>query len=140
MEYSTLIIVHAVVMSSAFVSATTGIIIAKFYKKKMKSWQQVHKRLGLTAACTGIVGVIGGFYLVQTTYGMHFLVPHAYFGYATTLLLIATPTLAFVFLKSKGTAQIKKRLRIVHRWAGRLTGVMVLLTIVYGIIASGWLS
>jgi hypothetical protein len=64
----------------------------------------------------------------------HVKVPHAWLGMATVFVAVTTPILGQLQFKIRARIQ---QLRIMHRWFGRLTLVMVLLTLLSGLRTAG---
>ncbi len=126
---------HALGMGIAFITMMSAIIIARFYKSK-KWWLKAHKTLNIIAVCCAIVGFIAGFIMVQSTGGPHIRVRHAAFGLATLTLLIIMPFLGQSIFKSKDKKKIASRKKV-HRIAGRITALMVTLTVVFGLSVAG---
>jgi hypothetical protein len=63
--------------------------------------------------------------------GDHFNVPHAYFGLVTLTSLLLKGIGGIVALI---VPTITNQIRPIHRWAGRISAILVLLTIVSGLI------
>ena len=126
--------VHIVAMSLAAALMSVGGIIARYYKKKTKNWLKLHKTFQWSAAILGVLGIVGGFVMVEVSTGMHFRVGHAVVALVSLILIALAVIVAYGFLK--GTKH-KKETRIMHRWIGRLTIVSFLTTIVFGLFAAG---
>jgi len=57
MSYTTLWIIHAVLMGTSVTALSSGILISHFYYKR--KWRyKTHRRLGITAGITGTSGLI----------------------------------------------------------------------------------
>jgi len=125
--------IHALFMTLGLISMLVAIYIAKF-KKEETWWLGRHKKLGITGAISTIVGLIIGFYMIADSTGEHFRVPHAFFGLATIILAILTPTIGlsmFKFIKYINT------MKPLHRWLGRVTATLMIITIISGLNEAG---
>lgn len=125
--------VHAFFMTIGLACMVAGMYIARF-RKKEKWWLNYHKKVGLVAAGSTVLGLLIGFYMVEDSTGEHFNVGHTYIGALTILLAIATPIVGLQMFKYKKHI---KQLKLAHRWLGRITIIMMLLTIISGMIAAG---
>lgn len=117
---------------SVLVAAGALVLIgAMFWARNMKSrktWLKNHKALALSGVCLVLIGVIVAVYMV-ITYMDTYLAKgsHAYIGILATVLVIFTPLMGFAQLRSEDG-----RLRIIHRWSGRLAIAVLLANIVVG--------
>ena len=134
MTFSLLWKIHAVLMGISFLSMAGGVIIS-LLKKRIKGFFILHKNLGITAACTGITGIIIAMVMVQVSGGHHLTSLHSYLGALTALLLISTPLL-MLMKRTRG----KKPFRVVHRISGFLTLFLMALTIFLGLNLVGIIS
>ena len=114
--YGLLVPVHGTVMILAFTAMLTGMILARYFKKK-KWWLKVHRLLGVVGAALGIGGAITAAYIVSRTTGIHLRITHSWAGLSALLLFAFTPILGFIMLKGGPHA---KTFRKIHRWTGRL--------------------
>ena len=121
-------ILHPLAVSIAFAMFICGIIIARYMKRKRR-WAGAHAAI----QSAGIAGVIAGISVMITVIGTgaHFNVPHAYLGLFTLASLVLTATGGVVALT---VPSITKTVRPIHRWAGRISAILVFLTIVSGIL------
>jgi hypothetical protein len=121
-------IVHPLAMSVAFVMFVCGIIIARYMKRK-QWWTGAHAAIQVT----GVAIVVAGISVMISVIGKgsHFDVPHAYLGLATLASLILTAAGGVI---AYTVPSITRTVRPVHRWAGRISAIMVLLAIVSGLI------
>ena len=125
--------IHAFFMTIGLVCMGTGIYTAMF-RKKEKWWLKYHKKLGLTAASSTIIGLVIGFYMVEDSTGQHFNVGHAYIGALSILLALITPTVGLQMFKYKKHI---KNMKLAHRWLGRVTITMMIITTISGLNAAG---
>ena len=127
--YSELWPVHAILMSTSFLLIVLGVILSLF---KSKKWRlNAHKKLNTTGAVIGIIALGIAVYMISASYGVHFSAAHTIIGIITFALMILTPFFGYAALKTKKWN--KKILRMVHRWMGRGTIVLMILTVVAGL-------
>ena len=121
-------IVHPLAMSCAFVMLVCGIVIARYLKRK-RWWAVAHA----SVQAAGIAFVVAGIYVMISVIGKgsHFNVPHAYFGLVALACLLLTAAGGII---AQTVPAITGKVRPIHRLAGRISTVLVLLTIVSGII------
>lgn len=121
-------ILHPLAMSLAFVMFVCGIIIARYMKRK-KWWTGAHAAIQVT----GIAVVVAGISVMISVLGKgsHFNVPHAYFGLVMLTSLLLTAAGGII---AQTVPAITRKVRPIHRWAGRISAILALLTIVSGII------
>ncbi len=106
-----------------------GMLTARYMKKK-SWWLKTHKSLAISGALLTISGFIVAAYMVSTYMGAYLVMePHAYLGITALALVVFAPIMGFMQFRIKD-----KRMRIIHRWSGRLAIVMVLTN-----IAAGWM-
>ena len=134
MYYGILWKVHAILMASALLSVTAGILISLLRKGRRNTYK-LHRTLGLYAALSGLIALLIAVTMVQTSSGIHLSSPHSYLGLITALLLICTPLI--MLLKKTRT---KKTVRRLHRFIGYLTVLLMVSTIVTGLFFVGILA
>lgn len=132
--YSELWPVHAVLMSVSFVLLLAGMIISGFFKKK-RWWLKVHKRLQWIGGISGIAGLATAVLMVSVSTGVHFRLPHSISGLFGIVLIIANLALGLAIFKVK--TENKKRIRILHRWTGRILLGLMAAVIIMGLIIAG---
>ena len=123
---------HAALMVTALVASSVGTY--SIYMKGHSWWFRVHKVLGTLGALLGAAGLGIGVYMVSQAGRGHIRVPHAYLGLLTVVLVLVSPVLGILFLKSKAA---KLKIRRVHVWWGRGSMVLVLITILLGLYLVG---
>jgi hypothetical protein len=123
---------HAAFMIIGLVLLILGICVAKTMKKK-SWWYKVHKRLNIAGSGSSIIGLIIAIYMVQDAGTGHLRVPHTFLGLITILLLIISPILGTSIMKSGGSTNIDTK-KSIHRWVGRLTMLLLVITIFSGLI------
>ena len=127
--YSELWPVHAILMSLSFALMVIGMILSF---QKSKKWRlDVHKKLSMTGAILGIIALAIAVYMISASYGLHFSVFHSIIGIITLALILLTPFFGYAVFKTKKLD--KKQLRSLHLWVGRVTLVLMVVTIVAGL-------
>ncbi len=126
---------HIALMSTAALSMLTGIVAARYFRKK-KWWLKAHKTLNIAGLVLALAGFAVAAAMVQASGGPHFRVTHAVLGLVGLLLLLSTPFLGFKIFKVKGKEKIA-RLKTAHRWLGRLTASMLLISALAGLLLAG---
>ena len=126
--------VHIAAMSLSGALMITGMLIARYRKKKSKNWLRQHKIFQWSSAILGLIGIITSFTMVEVTFGTHLNVPHSYVAVVSFLVIVLAIVAAYTFLKRKKN---KKEFRIIHRWIGRVGILAWLVTIVFGLFAAG---
>ncbi len=126
-------LVHAAVLSVAFLLMLSAAIISLFLKKR-RWWLKAHRPMGRVGAILGVIGVGFGIYMVQVTSGVHFGSMHTYLGAITIIVIAATPLIGQAIFKIKGG---KNAVRATHRWFGRLSLLLMACTIVVGLFKAG---
>jgi hypothetical protein len=128
--------VHGALMSTAFVLLFIGMFFPRYLKKK-KWWLKTHRRIGISGAVIGVVGIGTAVYMISQTTGIHLRVLHSWIGLVTITLLIFTPFLGHFMLKIRKVPARAKQVRAVHRWIGRVTLLFMAATIVLGLLQAG---
>jgi hypothetical protein len=128
--------VHAALMSTAFVLLFVGMFFPRYLKKK-KWWLKTHRRIGISGAVIGVVGIGIATFMISQTTGMHLRVLHAWVGLLTVILIIFTPLLGHFMLKIRKAPARAKKARAVHRRIGRVTLLFMSATIFLGLLQAG---
>jgi hypothetical protein len=123
---------HLLLMLLGFVSTLAGVIIVRYFRKKMW-WFRRHKLLGTIATIFLGVGGAAAVFMVQLSDHGHFTVPHTWLGGAVIVLM--TGTLAAGLAQTRVVD--KKRMRLIHRFSGRTVAVLCVITVVTGLMAAG---
>jgi cytochrome b561 len=134
--YGLLYRVHGALMSTAFVLLFVGMFFPRYLKKK-KWWLKTHRRIGISGAAIGVVGIGIAVYMISQTTGVHLRVPHSWIGILTVILIIFTSFLGHFMLKIRKAPARAKKARAVHRWIGRVTLLFMAATIVLGLLQAG---
>jgi hypothetical protein len=132
--YTGLLPIHAVLMSLSFALLLAGTIVSGFFKKK-RWWLKSHRRLQWTGGISGIAGLATAVYMVWVSTGVHFRLPHSMSGLVGIVLIIAN--LAFGLAIFKAKKEKKKRIRILHRWTGRIVLGLMAAVIILGLMIAG---
>lgn len=125
--------IHAFFMTIGLFSMFIGVHIAKF-KRKENWWMKFHKILGLIGSVFTIIGLIIGLYMVEDSTGEHFRVNHSFIGVFTILFALLTPILGILMFKFIKKIKI---LKIIHRWFGRTTIILMIFTVISGLKVAG---
>jgi len=134
--YSLLWPIHAVLMGVSFLGILTASFIARYGTKK-RWWFSVHKGINIGSA-SGVAAAIGiAAVMISLTHGYHLSNLHAITGLITFMLIILTPVQGFGIRSEKVKPEIKKKLRIAHRWSGRITLLLMAVTIYFGLTLAG---
>ena len=118
-------------MSIAFVLGFTGALIAHSGKQK-RWWLTVHKTLNLSSIVIAAAGISAAIFMVKSYQGSHFASVHGIIGLIAGIWLIIQGC-AGLFMLSPKLARFAKRMRLIHRWSGRLLGLIMLINIVLGL-------
>ncbi len=130
-----LLILHAGLMSLGFLCMITGLVIARYFRTK-KWWLRMHRPIGIAGALMSGAGLIAGFLMVSLTSGQHIRILHSAFGLLAIALITGTPFLGLAIFRKGGD---KARYRIMHRWYGRSTLLLMFVTILLGLQRAGFL-
>jgi len=128
-----MVAIHAGCMLAGLFAMAAGITVALSARKK-RWWLSIHKTCGATGVLFVILGFAGAIYMVSRYTGTHFAVPHAYLGIVTILSALFTFTMGITQLKA---GKKKARIRLTHRWSGRVTLVLMLVNILSGVSLAG---
>ncbi|MBE0516756.1 MAG: hypothetical protein IBX41_05125 [Methanophagales archaeon] len=124
---------HAVLMTLGFVSLVTGMLIARYLKRR-RWWLKAHQMMGILGSILLISGLFMAIYMVSLSTGVHFRVPHAYLGAIVLVLVVINPILGYAQLKYPSKAA---KIRSIHRWFGYLALVLILINIIAGLVLVG---
>jgi len=120
---------HAIPMGAGFGLMAAAGYISRFQKKK-RWWLKSHRSLGLAGAIVLIPGAIAAVVLVALGGEEHFESPHTWLGALTITLSWAAVTLGLLVFRMREQAA---RLRVYHRWIGRLALAAALVTVLTGL-------
>jgi len=121
-----------------FMLAATGLLVVgmtvAMVLRRKRWWLKEHRRTALTGAAFMVAGFASAILLVSLSGNPHFAIPHTWLGGVTLTGIVLTPVLGFS--QFRFPAQVKV-IRQFHRWSGRLTLIMALITILFGLILTG---
>lgn len=120
---------HILFMVISTLGIVAGICVAMFFRRK-KNWLTIHKSvnsLGLIGLSTGL---IMAFLYVANSGNKHMDGFHQVAGLVAFALALMTLLLGFYQFKAKN----KSAARTGHRWTGRVSVLMFLITIILGLV------
>jgi len=123
---------HMLLMALGTFCFIAGVGAAVFFRKK-NNWLKIHKSFnsaGLFLLCTGIIMAIT---YVSTTSGKHLDGTHQIIGFITFILTIVTLLLGFYQFKAKNKIVV----RTTHRWSGRASLLLIIITLTLGLMLAG---
>jgi hypothetical protein len=128
-----MLLFHGGFMAAGFLLMTAGASMAKFLRNK-RWWLRAHQRMGLAGSCSVVIGFVMAYGMVSLFDGDHLSVPHAYLGVTSFIIAILTPALGLMQFRFPAKAMT---IRVVHRWSGRATIIMLSITIISGLLHAG---
>lgn len=120
------IILHALFMFIGFVVLLYAASISM--KKKTNQWLKKHRITALSGVTSVITGLIIMILFKESKGYPHLASPHAIGGLVTSFMALITPTLGYLITKGK------QEVKPLHKWSGRLTIILVAITIIFGFI------
>ena len=123
---------HAVLMGFGMGLLAAGMFVARM--KKQKWWLKDHRAVMLAGAALTVSGLAYGFYMIQDSTGVHYRVLHSYLGLLSILLTASMAASGLVLLK---IAKNHPAARPAHRWLGRATLLVLLVTVLMGLVQAG---
>ncbi len=136
LSYSVLWPIHGILMGLAFFLMLAAMLIARYGKKK-RWWYTVHKRLNITGSLGAVAAMVIAVIMVSLSHGIHLASTHAVLGAVTFLFIVLTPLLGFGIRSRRVKPAYKKKVRTVHHWFGRITLVLMAVTLYFGLRISG---
>jgi len=110
-----------------------GIATAMFMRRR-RWWLPLHKAAGTLTAVCFLCGFTFATLMVGVSEEEHFRVTHAYLGIVTTVLTVLTPVLGHLQFRIKNASG---KIRMYHRWSGRITLVFACMAIASGLQTAG---
>jgi len=124
-----MILIHGFIMTAGLAFALGGIACALFSRRKAW-WLTAHRRAGYGTAGALCLGGLLAIVALSLSGEGHLGTPHALIGSAGIALGLVTPAL--------GTLQFRdRRLQPFHRWSGRITGTIMLVNVILGLVLVG---
>ena len=123
---------HAVLMGTGLGLLLAGMFVARM--KTRKWWMKGHRAVMLLGAALTVSGLVYGYYMIRDSTTVHFRVLHAYIGMLSLLLTVAMAASGLVLLK---LARNHPAARPAHRWLGRATILVLILTVLLGLVQAG---
>jgi hypothetical protein len=124
---------HVGLMLSAALCLLMGMAVAMTLRRK-RWWLKAHRFIGIAGVAIMAAGFTAAIMLVSLSGRSHFGPPHTWLGGMTLSGAALTPTLGFSIFKFPKRAIVLRR---IHRWLGRWTITMVMVTIVSGLLLVG---
>ena len=124
---------HAGLMLLTVFLLLNGALIARLLKKK-PWWLKVHRSIAITGVILFLIAIIAIALQITLTERAHLRIPHSWVGLAAFIFILLTPTLGFLQFKIKNMAA---KLRVFHRWSGRITISLMIINIVLGLFMIG---
>ncbi|MDI6725641.1 MAG: hypothetical protein QMD32_01650 [Smithellaceae bacterium] len=125
----TILIFHAGMMTIAFLLLCSALWVARFYRKS-GAWLRVHRSLAVAGCGSVWLGFILALIMRYMDDGEHFRILHAQFGIIVLLFVSWTPAIGYSTLRR---VRAHMRAAMLHRWSGRATVTISLLTIISGL-------
>ncbi|NPU83170.1 MAG: hypothetical protein HPY65_01685 [Syntrophaceae bacterium] len=123
------LLIHGLLMGTGFGLMTLAGIVSRFLKRK-RWWLKGHRALGIAGAVMLVPGAAAAYFLVEASTGVHLQEPHTWLGAAVLVLSFTAPIVGILAFRIRAHAA---RLRMVHRWSGRLALAAALLTVLTGL-------
>lgn len=120
---------HMVLMTLALLCFLTGVGTAVFFRKK-RNWLKIHKNFNLAGFMALCVGAIMAFTFVAENNGKHLDGIHQIFGFTTFILTLVTLISGFYQFRAVN----KVAVRTTHRWSGRVSLLLIIITLILGLI------
>ena len=124
---------HTAAMSVGFLLLVVGAGIARFQRQR-RWWLNAHKTAGRIGAAAMLAGLVAAILMVERSGSGHLHVPHAGIGLVEIFFALMTLVLGQLQFKIRDKA---RQLREKHRWSGRITLIVGLVTILSGLLAAG---
>ena len=111
----------------------TGITTAMFLRQR-RWWLSIHKAAGILTAVFFLCGFTFAILMVGVSEEEHFRVSHAYLGLLTTVFTFLTAVLGHLQFRVKNASG---KIRMYHRWSGRITLVFACTAVASGLQTAG---
>ena len=127
--------IHAILMLIGIILIVGAAIIAR-KKKKISKWINKHKLIAILGVFSCLTGLGLGIRMVGENFNNHINSIHYIFGLISISLLSFTPLIGqsiFWAVKKKRSPKKIRSIRLFHKWLGRITILIVIVTIILGI-------
>lgn len=124
-----ILIFHAGMMTIAFLLLCSAVWVARFYRKS-GVWLRSHRSLAVAGCVSVWLGFVLALIMRYMDNGEHFRIVHAQFGIIVLLFVSWTPAIGYSTLRRR---QDRAQVAMLHRWSGRATVAISLLTIISGL-------
>jgi hypothetical protein len=124
---------HAGAMTMGVLLMAAGAGVARF-QRQQRWWLKAHRIAGMMGSSMVLLGLVAAILMVNHSGSGHFKVPHAGSGLIMILLALLTPVIGQMQFKFREKAKL---FRVIHRWSGRITLIIGLLTILSGLQVAG---
>jgi hypothetical protein len=122
---------HAIFLTLGAGGMVLGTIA--LYRRKWKLFLKFHMWIMAAAVGVALIGVIIGVVMVENSTGVHFRVPHSYFGPLTFLVSLFALGIGFYFKYTKNMKH-KRPTRTIHLYAGWAGAGLFIMTTISGFI------
>jgi uncharacterized membrane protein YozB (DUF420 family) len=122
---------HLLMVAHIFLMATATILIIAAVmtaRKKKPGWLNRHRAMALTGAVSACAAFACVFISKAVMHYAHFYSPHSIAGAVTLFMLVVTPITGALVVSGTNS------LRPAHRLLGRITSLVLVLTVVSGIM------
>lgn len=126
---------HVALMAAGSALVAAAALIAATQRKR-RWWLRFHRGAGLSGTVLILSGAAAAVAAVILSAGIHLRSPHTWFGTLAIAAAAATPLLGFMQFKIRKRAE---SLRFYHRIGGRILMGFILITILLGLRAAGFL-
>ena len=126
--------IHAILMLVGIALIGAAAIIAR-KKKKITKWMIKHKITAILGVFSCLAGLGLGIRMVGENFNNHINSIHSVFGLISISFLSFTPLIGqFIFwtVKKKRPPKKIRSIRLFHKWIGRITILIVIITISLG--------
>jgi hypothetical protein len=128
-----LFFLHKLLIILATLAMMTGVSTAVFFRRN-RHWLKIHKYFNSLGGILLAAGVLMAAAMIAEQQGEHFQGYHPFAGGITFIL--AALSISLGFYQFRAGARMPQ-VRILHRWAGRLTLLSLVITIILGLRHAG---
>ena len=128
--------IHAGLMITGFLLMLSGALIALSLRRR-RWWLRSHRLFGIMGTFVIAAGFFAAIIMVIRSEGQHFSTVHTWFGFMTVVLAAATVLLGFLQFNRKIKLTARPVFRHMHRWSGRTTLILLLVSALSGLRFAG---